>query len=233
MASGEATRLNANARETTGSRAMRRLRRDGRVPGVLYGGEGEPVPFDVDARELRHALHASGAVLEVAIGGDTATAVVKDTQRHPVRGETLHLDLVRVRMDVAIQSTVVLELTGVDDAPGVKEGGVLEQITREITVEALPGDIPETLAFDASGLEPGATVTLAEVTAPANVTIVDDGETVVATITAPRLELETEEEIEAETELVGEGEAEAAGEEEATADEAAEAAAQDADTTSE
>src|SRR3954469_7194619 len=209
----QATRLNATLRETTGSRAIRRLRRAGRVPGVLYGGTGEPVAFDVDARELRHALHASGAVLEVSLDGETTPAVLKDTQRHPVRGETMHVDLLRVRMDVAIQATVVLDLVGVEEAPGVKEGGVLEQPMRELNVEALPGDIPESISFDASGLVAGATVTLAEITAPGNVKLIDDPETVVATITAPRLEVEAEDGIETETELVGEGEAPAEGEE--------------------
>jgi large subunit ribosomal protein L25 len=209
----QATRLNASLRETTGSRAIRRLRRDGRVPGVLYGGTGEPVAFDVDARELRHALHATGAVLEVSLDGETTPAVLKDTQRHPVRGETMHIDLLRVRLDVAIQATVVLELTGAEDAPGVKEGGVLEQVMRELNVEALPTDIPESISFDASGLEPAATVTIADLTAPGKVTLLDEPETVVATITAPRLEVETDDEIETETEVVGEGEAPAEGEE--------------------
>jgi large subunit ribosomal protein L25 len=207
MAASQGTRLNATPREISGSRAVRRLRREGRVPGVLYGGGEDPIPFDVDARELRHALHASGAVLEVAIAGQTANAVLKDAQHHPVRGETLHVDLVRVRMDVAIQTPVLLDLTGVDEAPGVREGGVLEQTLRELNIEALPGDVPESISFDASGLEAGATVTLAEITPPPNVTLLDDPETVVATITAPRLEVETDEEIETETERVGEGEA--------------------------
>jgi large subunit ribosomal protein L25 len=206
MAASQGTRLNATPREITGSRAIRRLRRSGRVPGVLYGGGADPVPFDVDARELRHALHATGAVLEVAIDGATTPAVLKDAQRHPVRGETMHVDLVRVRLDVAIQTTVTLDLTGVEDAPGVKEGGVLEQIVRELNIEALPGDVPESITFDASGLEAGATVTLEQITAPPKVTLIDDPESVVATITAPRLEVETEDEIETETAVVGEGE---------------------------
>jgi len=210
------TRLNAQPRNAEGSRSVRRLRREGRVPGVLYGGTGDPVPFDVDARELRHALHGRGAVLEVVVGDETTPAVLKDAQRHPVRGETMHIDLVRVRLDVAIQAQVILELTGVEEAPGVKEGGVLEQPVRELTVEALPTDIPESITFDASNLAIAATVTLSEIAAPEKVTLLDDPETVVATIVAPRLELETEDEIETETELVGEegaeGEAAAEGE---------------------
>src|SRR2546430_17314222 len=105
-----ATRLNATPRQTAGSRAMRRLRRAGRVPGVLYGGGGEAVAFDVDARELRHALHAAGALLEGALDGETTPAVLKEFPRHPVRGETLHIDLLRVRLDVALHAAVLLDI---------------------------------------------------------------------------------------------------------------------------
>src|SRR3954468_24910433 len=206
------TRLHAQPRTAEGSRSVRRLRRQGRVPGVLYGGTGDPVPFDVDARELRHALHGRGAVLEVVVGDETTPAVLKDSQRHPVRGDTLHIDLLRVRLDVAIHAMVTLELTGVEDAPGVKEGGVLEQPVRELNVEALPTDIPESITFDASNLEIAATLTLAELTAPDKVTLLDDPETVVATIVAPRLEVETDDEIETETELVGDEAAQAQAE---------------------
>jgi large subunit ribosomal protein L25 len=205
----ESTRLNATVREIEGSRANRRLRREGRVPAVIYGGDAEPVALSVDARELRHALHGAGAVLEIAVGGETQTAVVKDTQLHPVRNEALHIDFVRVRMDVAIHSIVTLELVGAEDSPGTDQGGVLEQQLREVNVEALPGDIPETIQHDVSSLEMGATVTVADLSAPDGVTILDDEELVVASITLPRLEVETEEP-ETETEVVGEGEGEAA-----------------------
>jgi large subunit ribosomal protein L25 len=212
------TRIQASPRDIEGSRAVRRLRRSGRVPGVLYGGGQDPVAFDVDARELRHALAASGAVLELAIDGDASPAVVKDAQRHPVRGETMHVDLLRVRLDQPIQATVSLELVGEERAPGVVEGGVLEHITREITIEALPTEIPEHLTADVSGMAINDTLTLAAVTPPPGVKIVDDlDETVIATVTPPRLEVDSTDEIETETERVG-GAAQAAG---ATADEAA------------
>ena len=201
----DTTRLDAQPRDIEGSRTNRRLRRSGRVPAVLYGGEGEPVHFSVDARELRIALQSSGAVVELALEGQTANAVVKEQQRHPVRGEAVHIDFVRVRMDVAIQTPVTLELVGVDEAPGTSEGGVLEQQLRELNVEALPGDIPEVIEHDASHLESGATVTVADLTAPRGVTILDDPEAVVASITLPRLEVETTD-VETETEVVGEGE---------------------------
>ena len=216
MAKTSATKLDARMRTPEGSRATRRLRREGRIPGVLYGGGEDPIPFDVDARELRHALAARGAVLEVDLGGHTASAVVKHADHHPVRGETVHLDLLRVRLDVAIQATVVLELEGVDDAPGVREGGIVEQVTREITIEALPNDIPESIVHDVSGMEMNDTIFLAAVTAPSGVTIVDElEETVVATLIPPRLEVEPTDEIETETEVVGEGEAPAEAEAEA------------------
>jgi large subunit ribosomal protein L25 len=109
-------------------------------------------------------------------------------------------------MSETIHTTVVLELTGADEAPGVVEGGVLNQETRELNIEALPGDIPDTIQFDVSGLEMNATVTLSAITPPPGVTLLDDlEETVIATITPPTLE-PVEPEIETETELVGEGE---------------------------
>ncbi|HWV84482.1 MAG TPA: 50S ribosomal protein L25 [Capillimicrobium sp.] len=205
MAKTSATKLEARERTPAGSRATRRLRREGRVPGVLYGGGQDPIAFDVDARELRHALAARGAVLDVALGSETASAVLKHADRHPVRGETTHIDLLRVRLDVAIQSTVLLELQGADDAPGVREGGVLEQVTREVNIESLPTEIPESIVVDVSGLGMQETLHLSAVTPPEGVTLLDDlEETVVATITPPRLSTETEDEIEQETEVVGE-----------------------------
>src|SRR5262249_34097543 len=137
-----------------------------------------------------------------------------DAHYDPVRGDTLHVDFLRVRLDVAIHSTVLLELTGVDEAPGVVEGGVLEQVTRELNIEALPGDIPESIQHDVSTLVIGDTVTLQAVTAPRGVTLLDDPEeTVIATLNPPSVDIEAEEEaLEEETELVGEGEEGAEGE---------------------
>ncbi|MDE3070778.1 MAG: 50S ribosomal protein L25 [Acidobacteriota bacterium] len=218
------TRLSVTRRDPQGSRAARRLRRSGRVPGVLYGGGEEPVSFDVEARELRHALAGEGALLELSVDGAPATpAVLKELQRNPVRGETVHLDLLRVRLDRAIQAVVALELLGADDSPGVKQGGVLEQITRELNIEALPSAIPSSITHDISAMEIGETLTLDAVSAPQGVSLLDDPEeTVIATITPPRLQTETVAEPETETELVGEkGAAESAeGESGEGADEA-------------
>ena len=201
------SRLTVSRREPAGSRAARRLRREGNVPGVVYGGGGAPVHFQVDARDLRLALAHSGAVLNLCVdGGEPAPVVVKEVARHPVTGDALHIDFLRVRLDRPIQATVALELIGADTAPGVKEGGVLEHITRELTVEALPNDIPDSIEHDVSEMQIGDTITLEAVRAPTRVTIQGDPETVVATLTPPRLQIEEEPEIEEETEVVGEGE---------------------------
>jgi large subunit ribosomal protein L25 len=203
---GSATKLDVSTREATSSRAARRLRRGGQVPGVLYGGDAEPVSFAVEARELRVALAAGSAVLDVSIdGAKPSPAVLKEIQRHPVRGNTIHVDFLRVRLDRPIHAIVPLELHGADDAPGVKEGGILEQITRELNVEALPTAIPPAIVHEVSEMQIGDTLMLSSLSAPEGVTLLDDPEeTVVATLTPPRLQAEAEAEMEAETELVGE-----------------------------
>jgi large subunit ribosomal protein L25 len=225
MAATGTASLTVTARTPEGSRSARRLRRDGLVPGVIYGGGEEPQHFAVDARTLRNTLAHGGQIIEVVLdAGAAANVQIKDVQHHPVRGEAVHVDLLRVRMDQAIHATVTLEFTGADEAPGVVEGGVFNQELRELHIEALPGDIPDSVVHDVSRLEMNATLTLEVVAAPAGVTLLDDIETVIATITPPTVE-PVEEEIETETEVVGEeaaegAEAPAEGE---TAEEAAEA----------
>ncbi len=208
MADQTATQLDVRLRESSGSREARRVRRTDRVPGVLYGGGEQPLSFDVDARELRLALARAGAVLDLSVDGAKPTPVIlKEAQRHPVRGETVHVDLLRVRLDKPIHAIVALELTGAEESPGAREGGVLEQITRELNVEALPTAIPEAIVHDVSGMQIGETLTLAAVTPPPGVALLDDlEETVLATLTPPRLQTEADTEIEAETEVVGEAE---------------------------
>jgi large subunit ribosomal protein L25 len=135
----DTTTLTVAPRSVEGSRSTRRLRRTGLVPGVVYGGESEPIAFQVEARTLRQALAHGGAVITLTVEGEGETPVVlKDQQRHPVTGDTMHVDLLRVDLRQKIGAVVVVELTGGDDAPGVKAGGVLEQVTRELNIEALP-----------------------------------------------------------------------------------------------
>jgi large subunit ribosomal protein L25 len=209
MASDRAT-LQVSERNEFGSRTSRRLRREGLVPGVVYSGGSEARAFKVPERAVRNALQAGGALLDLTFdGGKPEPVVVKEQQRHPVRGELLHLDLQVVRLDQAIQSEVGIELLGTEEAPGVKEGGVMEHITHEITVEALPTDIPESIAVDVSGMVIGDTLQLDSVIAPDGVTFVlgegiEVEEVTIATLNPPRVEEEPEPEVEEEAELVGE-----------------------------
>jgi len=212
MAESKTTTLTISSRTPEGSRSTRRLRREGLVPGVLYGGEGEPLTFAVDARELRSALHASGAVVELTMDGRSTPAVLKDSQHHPVRGETTHVDFVRVNLNVAIEAIVAIELLGGEDSPGAKEGGIVDQPVREVNVEALPTSIPESIQIDVSGLSIGDTLTLEAAEVPAGVTLLDDVETVIVTVLAPRLSTEEEEGIEEETLLIGESASSGEGE---------------------
>ena len=148
--------------------------------------------------EQRHELLAEGAaLLDLEIdGGRTRPVIVKDQQNHPVREEVLHIDFLEVRLDEKIQTTVLVELEGAEESPGVKEGGVLEHVTRELNVEALPTDIPDNLVVDVSAMEIAATLPLSDVPAPSGVTFLDDPEeTVIATLVPPT-EVEEPEEIE-------------------------------------
>jgi large subunit ribosomal protein L25 len=205
MATLSRTTLTVEPRLERGSRAGRRLRRAGQVPGIIYGVGAEPTTFKVDARKLRAVLAEGHALFDVELDGQGKQPVIlKESQRDPVRGDVLHVDLLRVRLDEKIQSTVPLELEGGDQAPGVKEGGVLGHVTREIVVEALPTDIPDRILVDVSMLDIGQNLTLDAVASPSGVEFVADNpeETVVATVTAPtKIE---EPEIEEEAELVGE-----------------------------
>jgi large subunit ribosomal protein L25 len=160
------------------------------------------------------------ALIDLEVAGRTRPVIVKDQQLHPVRGEVVHIDLLEVRLDEKIQTTVAVHVEGVEESPGVKEGGVLEQVTHQLSIEALPTAIPEYVPVDVSGMEIAATMNLSEVPVPEGVTFLDDlEETVIATVVVPT-EVE-EPEIEEETELVGEG---VEGEEVPEGEEGAEAA---------
>jgi large subunit ribosomal protein L25 len=227
MAATGSTTLELETRAPEGSRSARRMRREGLVPGVIYGGGEDPQHFAVDARILRNKLAHAAQVIEVAIDGASTNVLIKDVQRHPVRGEAIHVDLLRVRMDEMIHATVPIEFLGNEEAPGVVEGGIFNQELREVNIEALPGDIPDSIQYDVSGLEMNATVTLDVLVAPQGVTLLDEPETVIATITPPTVE-PVEEEIETETEVVGEEGAEAEAQAEGdTAEEAAQKADSD------
>jgi large subunit ribosomal protein L25 len=230
MASDRVT-LKAQPRTDFGSRTSRRLRRSGFVPGVVYGGGSEARPFQVGEREARNVLVHGGALIDVQIEGSGAVpAVIKEQQRDPVRGDLLHLDLQEVRLDEEIQAEVPVELIGAEDAPGVTEGGVLEHVTHELTIAALPTAIPESIPADVSGMAINDTLQLSALVPPEGVEFVlgedqNADEITIATLSPPRVEEEPEPEVEEEAELVGE-EAEAPEEEAAGEAESAEAGAE-------
>jgi large subunit ribosomal protein L25 len=206
---GERTKLTVAARERLGSRESRRLRRRGLVPGVLYG-RGEPVAICIPERELRRALSGAGglhALLDVEIegAGKTHASILKEYQVDPVRGGVTHVDLQEVRLDRPIHASVTVHLVGGEDAPGVREGGVLSQPLRELNLEALPLAVPERIELDVSAMEIGATLRVSDVAVPEGATLLDDLETVVATVTAPTRVVEPEVEL-AEGEEAVEGE---------------------------
>jgi large subunit ribosomal protein L25 len=184
------------------------MRREGVVPGVVYSGGSEAQPFQVSERDVRGILSEGAALFDLQIeGGKAVPVVIKEAQHHPVRGSFQHLDLMQVNLKEAIQAEVAIELEGVEDAPGVKGGGVLEHVTREITVEALPAEIPDNISVDVSGLEVNDTLQLSAIAIPDGVTFVaeDPEEVTIVTVSPPRVE-EAAPEVEEETELVGEGE---------------------------
>jgi large subunit ribosomal protein L25 len=211
MASKRST-LKAAPRAEFGSRASRRMRREGVVPGVVYSGGSEAKPFQVGEREIRSILSEGAALFDLELEGSKAVPVViKEQQHHPVRGSIQHLDLMQVDLTEEIQAEVAIELEGAEGAPGVRGGGVLEHVTREITVEALPADIPDNICVDVSAMEINDTLSLAAVAAPDGVTFVaeEPEEITIVTVSPPRVE-EVAPEVEEEAELVGEGEGEAA-----------------------
>jgi large subunit ribosomal protein L25 len=213
MARGRET-LKAAPRSDFGSRTSRRLRREGLVPGVVYSGGSDARPFQVAERDVRNVLGEGAALFDLEIeGGKAVPVVVKEQQLHPVRGSLQHIDLQEVRLDEAIQAEVAIELEGADTAPGVKGGGVLEHVTREVTVEALPTEIPDQIIADVSAMEINDTLQLSALAVPEGVTLVadDPDEVTIATLSPPRVEEEPEPAVEEETELIGEdGEAAAA-----------------------
>jgi large subunit ribosomal protein L25 len=217
---GERVKIEVQQREGRGSADARRLRRQGLIPGVLYGRGKSPHPFSVHERDLRRALTGPGglhAILDVVLDGQKTShaSILKDYQQDVISGRLAHIDLQEVRLDQPIQAQVVIELVG--EAAGSIEGGVLSQVTREINVEALPLEVPERIEVDVSPMQMGDTLRLVDIAVQEGVTFLDDPEeTVIATVTVPTQiiepEPEEEEELEEGAELA-EGEEAPEGEE--------------------
>jgi large subunit ribosomal protein L25 len=212
----ERIRLEVKPREDAGSAVARRLRANGMVPGVLYGAGKKAHPFTVEERELRRVLtgeHGLHAILDVVFDGQKTAhhAVLKEYQLDPVRPRLLHIDLHEVRLDQVIQTQVAVEPVG--ESPGVKEGGALTLVLREVNVEALPMEVPDHLELDISEMTIGDSLRVTDLAVRDGVKLLDDPEAVVATVTPPTKveepEVEEEEELlEGEEAIEGEGEAE-------------------------
>jgi large subunit ribosomal protein L25 len=219
--------LTVEPRTARGRSEVRKLRAEGLLPGVIYGGGIEPVALSVPRHELLRVLHQHGAHPLVTVkvnGGREYLALIKELDVDVVRQQALHVDFHRVQEDKPVQTEV--EITIVGTPAGVKVGGILDVIVRTVAIEALPRDLPEHIEFDASDMELGSTARVGELTAPRGVTILTDEDQTLCTVVAPKVEEEvlspeeaealaglTDEELEALKEL-----AEAAPAEEAEAE---------------
>jgi large subunit ribosomal protein L25 len=179
--------LTAEKRTELGSAPAGRYRREGRLPAVVYGLNVDPVSVLVSAHDLDRILHGptgSNTLITLQLDGDDALALARQIQRHPTRGDLVHVDFVRVRRDVAVSAEVPLHLEG--DPPGVRDGGLLEQLVFSISVEAMPGSIPNELTADVSELALGDQLHISDIGVPTGVVIQHDGEELVAQVVAPR-----------------------------------------------
>ncbi|WP_455384790.1 50S ribosomal protein L25/general stress protein Ctc [Acidihalobacter prosperus] len=185
----------AERRDDQGKGASRRLRRAGRVPGILYGGSGEATPISVEARVLYKQLENEAFyshILNVQLEGKTERAVLRDLQRHPSHPTLLHFDLQRVSDDQAIHVRVPLHFLNEETAPGVKQGGgMVSHHLSEVEVSCLPKDLPEAIEVDLGALELNASVHLSDLKLPAGVTLIElshgeEHDQAVVSISAPR-----------------------------------------------
>jgi large subunit ribosomal protein L25 len=190
--------LTAEPREQLGTRPAGRLRRGGRVPAIVYGHGGATEHVTVAARDLNHILASgSGAntLITLSMGRRSETALARQIQRHPVRGDIVHVDFVRVSADEQIAAEVPVHLVG--EAEGVRNGGVLDQVLFTISVQARPGDLPPAIEHDISPLDIGAQIRAGELTMPPGVELAAEPDALVASIAAPTVAV-AEEELEAE-----------------------------------
>jgi large subunit ribosomal protein L25 len=190
--------LAAESRADTGKGAARRIRSAGRVPAVLYGHGIKPEHLSVDAREFGQALRTGGAnaLLQLRLGRNRHLALAREVQRHPVRGTFIHIDFLVVRRGEKVTVQVPVHLLG--DAPGVVEGGILDQDLHQLNVEAEVTAVPESIEADVSGLGVGDVLRVADLKAPEGATILDGPEASVVSVVAPTVEPVKKEEEEAE-----------------------------------
>jgi large subunit ribosomal protein L25 len=187
--------LTAEVREDTGKGASRRLRRlSDSIPAILYGGDKPPQPLSLIRKDLEHALENEAFythVLTLHVGKGKEKAILKDLQRHPAKDRVMHADFMRVSDNVAIKISVPLHFVNEQDAPGVSQGnGVVQHAINEIEVMCLPGDMPEYIEVDLTGMNIGDNIHLADLKLPKGVeatalTHGDEQNLMVASIMAP------------------------------------------------
>jgi len=212
--------LVVHKRDVTGSRASRRLRKSGLIPGVIYGHGNDAVLIAVEPHVLREALSTSAgthAVLDVTIEGQKRghKAIVKELELDSVKSVVTHVDLQEIRLDETIESSVAIRFVG--ESKGVKLGGLLEESVREVTVKGIVTAIPEHLVMDISDLDVNETLKVSDLQVPEGIEVMADPEDVLCSVLPPRKveeEVEGEEAVEgeagaAEPELVGKKEEEA------------------------
>jgi large subunit ribosomal protein L25 len=180
--------LTAEVRSLKGKGPAGRTRREGLVPAVVYGLGAESVSLSVPARDLGHILSgASGTntLISLKVDGSEQLTLIRQIQRHPVKGTLTHVDFVRVRADQTIQAEVPVHLVG--ESEGVLRGGVLEQVVHSLSIEALPRDVPTGVELSIAGLEIGDGVYVRDIAVPAGVTVLQDADELVAQVSAPRV----------------------------------------------
>jgi large subunit ribosomal protein L25 len=208
-------KLATENRSEAGKGAARRLRASGRVPAVLYGHGAKPEHLSVDARQFGQALRTDAGVnvlIELEVGRQRHLALAKEIQRHPVRGDLIHVDFIQVRRGEKVHVQVPVHLVG--EAPGVREGGIADQDLYQVNVEAEVTAVPEAVEADVSGLGIGDVLRVADLKAPGGAVILDDAEAPVVSVVSPTVEAEpeAEEALEGEAAEGGEAPAEEAGE---------------------
>jgi len=201
-------KLVAERREGTGKGVARKLRAAGRVPAVVYGQGMESAALSVDAKELRHVLHAGGAnvLLDLIVDGKDLLALARDVQRDHIRNRFMHVDFLVVSRTEKI--TLGIPVLVVGESVGVKAGGVLEHHLWEIQAECLPGDVPDAIEADVTELAVGDSIKVADLVAPKGVTILSSEDELVLAVVPPQAREVEEVAVEAlEGEAAAEGEA--------------------------
>jgi large subunit ribosomal protein L25 len=195
MADNAENTLIAEPRTVVGSRPAGRLRREGKVPAVMYGLDTETANVTVSSRELNHILAGeSGAntLITVKVDGDEHLALARQIQRHPTRGDLLHVDFIRVRRDVAVAAEIPVHLVG--EPEGVRDGGILEQLVFTLSIEAKPEDIPPGVEADVSALNIGDQLRIEDLRLPSGVAVQQEADELVVQVIVPRVVEEPEEE---------------------------------------